>query len=936
MENPRYYRSSRLRLFATWLGVAAIALPCAAAAGGMPAAQQAPAPDCAPLKKGPLPLWPDSPETSKRLTDCGYALAREGDYQRASLVFETALAMARRRADRISEAIALDGSGSSLGRLGHADLAEPRLLESFRISEALQDRDGMAEASSQLGHVRTMQARYADARDLHLRSFTLWEAIGNRSGMAVALNNVGSAYRSAGDIANAAEYYQRSLDGLEQIGDRRRSATVIDNLARVSRALGDYGRALVLSQQALEIRRSFNDREGIARSLTSLSENYRAAGNYTAALDALRKSLDLFTEVGVVHSVAESLNNIAVAYEADGDYARAAAYLRRALALNQAKVGSASLSAEIDTHLAEVLLGEDRPMAALREVTRSLAISRKGGFTPQAADARLVLARIDLRLGRLDHAATELENVLAVRATAEDRAGRADALIDLALVERRRGRLAEGLRYATEAVALADAMELADVQWLALTEVGRLDVALKRPDEARRAFDRAIESVETVRGLNAGGEDARSRLFADRLAPYQERIALALAEGRTDEAFSLAERSKARALLDTIRSDRTPITKAMTDEERRRELALRTALTSINSELRVAAAAAPRDEARVVALQRTRDARRVAYEDFQQGLYAVHPELQVNRAGAPIVTAPEAGRLLDGPSTAIVEYVVGPASIHAFVITASGIKAFQLPGTAGAISSLARQFRDQVASRDLRASASGRQLYDLVLKPLRARLIGMTTLIVVPDGPLWNLPFQAMQAADGRYLIESMAVSYAPSVTVLREARRRRTAMPAEPALLAFGNPSLGQPSPPGAAANLRDNGLKPLPQTEAEVARLATIYGAASRIYTGESAREDRWKADAPNYRVIHVAAHGVLDNASPLYSHLVLASPVPGEAEDGLLEAWEIMNMRLTADLVVLSACDTARGRTAPGEGVIGLMWAVFVAGTPATAKR
>ena len=93
------------------------------------------------------------------------------------------------------------------------------------------------------------------------------------------------------------------------------------------------------------------------------------------------------------------------------------------------------------------------------------------------------------------------------------------------------------------------------------------------------------------------------------------------------------------------------------------------------------------------------------------------------------------------------------------------------------------------------------------------------------------------------------------------------------------------------------------------------------------------RWKSDAPHDQVLHVAAHGVLDNASPLYSHLTLARPAPGDREDGVLEAWEIMNLPLRAELVVLSGCDTARGQVAPGEGMVGLMWAVFVAGVPAT---
>src|SRR5262249_61625619 len=125
---------------------------------------------------------------------------------------------------------------------------------------------------------------------------------------------------------------------------------------------------------------------------------------------------------------------------------------------------------------------------------------------------------------------------------------------------------------------------------------------------------------------------------------------------------------------------------------------------------------------------------------------------------------------------------------------------------------------------------------------------------------------------------------------------------------------------------------LNPLPKAHAEVKGLGRLYGAAhSKIYVGAEAREDLAKTEAGDFRVLHFATHGVLNDAAPLYSHLVLAQG--DKNEDGLLEAWELMQMDLHADLAVLSACETARGRYGAGEGVIGLTWALFVAGVPST---
>jgi len=102
--------------------------------------------------------------------------------------------------------------------------------------------------------------------------------------------------------------------------------------------------------------------------------------------------------------------------------------------------------------------------------------------------------------------------------------------------------------------------------------------------------------------------------------------------------------------------------------------------------------------------------------------------------------------------------------------------------------------------------------------------------------------------------------------------------------------------------------------------------------VRIGSAAREDAVKAEMTKFRVLHFATHAVLDDHNPLYSYLVLASAGDSN-EDGLLEAWELMRMKLKAETVVLSACDTARGRVGNGEGLIGMTWALFVAGVPTT---
>ncbi len=184
---------------------------------------------------------------------------------------------------------------------------------------------------------------------------------------------------------------------------------------------------------------------------------------------------------------------------------------------------------------------------------------------------------------------------------------------------------------------------------------------------------------------------------------------------------------------------------------------------------------------------------------------------------------------------------------------------------------------------------------------------------IVPDGCLWNLPFQALVAPDDKHFVEHSAVYYAPSLTGLHESalHHKQTGAALKP-MLAIGDTS-GQ-----------------LPFAAGEIGEIAKLYGPSSVALTGSQATEKRWKDEAGRYRVLHLATHGTLNSANPLFSYLQLAKDSSG-VEDGMLEAREILDLNLKADLAVLSACETGRGEFISGEGVLGMSWAVLTAGTP-----
>src|SRR6185369_12249733 len=475
----------------------------------------------------------------------------------------------------------------------------------------------------------------------------------------------------------------------------------------------------------------------------------------------------------------------------------------------------------------------------------------------------------------------------------------------------------------------------------AQNEVGQAYRALNQLIPARQALEEAIATIETLRAQVVGGEQDQQRSFENRLAPYQAMVELLVDQNQASVALAYAERAKARVLLDVLHNGRIDVTKAMTKVEQDQERGFHNQLVSLNTQISRENQRAQPAPARLNDLKTQLQKVRLDYEAFQTGLFAAHPELKAQRGEIEALTPEQARALLPDSRSALLEYVVTDERVYLFALTvdaagtATELKVYPLTLKQKELETRVAQYRETLASGSPGFRQPASELYDLLLKPAAAQLQGRTSLIIVPDGALWELPFQTLQTGPNRYLIEDAAIAYAPSLTALREMnklRDRKKDAASSSTLLAFGNPALGKESISRAKSVLMDEKLDPLPEAEQQVNAIKQIYGAAkSKVYIGAEASEEHAKAEAGSYRILHLATHGILNNSSPMYSYLLLAHTEGDINEDGLLEAWEIMKLNLNADLVVLSACETARGRVGAGEGMIGLSWAFFVAGSP-----
>ncbi|MGB7925088.1 MAG: CHAT domain-containing tetratricopeptide repeat protein [Pyrinomonadaceae bacterium] len=754
------------------------------------------------------------------------------------------------------------------------------------------------------GEQRRRRGDYAQALAGFNWMLKVAEQIKDQAGVAHALNGIGTVHYYQGDDAAAAEQYEKSLKLSEALDDKLMMARTYNNLGVLYSDQGNNRRALEFFQKSLALAESLGSKVGIATNLQNIGNLHRKQANYELALQYYRKALELEEGLKDKEGIAASLNNIGIAYSQQGDYTQALEYYQKSLTIKE-ELGRKDSIAGTLNNIGIAYSYLNNYEMALQYYKKSLTLDEESG----------------------------------------SKKGAAMSLNTIALLYNRQRNYPLALEHARRSVALAEQTGNLDYLWQAHTTFGHAQLGLDQFDEAQKSFGEAINTIETLRAQTIGGEQEQQRFFENKLGPYHGMAALLTKQGKPGEAFAYAERAKARVLLDVLQTGRANIAKAMSAPEREREGRLKRELAALGAQVSRESLGQRPDQTRLTDLRAKLRNARLEYEAYQTTLYAAHPELKVRRGEAQPITLSETSQLLPDAGTALLEYMVTDEKTYLFVLTRGeraaepvALKTYTVEIKGKELAQQVERFRQQLARRDLDYNEHARSLYDLLVAPARKELQGRKSLVIVPDGALWELPFQTLRPSDNRFLIEDHVIAYAPSLTVLREmmrSRRKGDATASAPTLLAFGNPALGKQTAGGERPGVRlmDEKLDPLPEAERLVNQLPQLYGAQqSRVYTGAEAREDRVKTEAASFRVLQLATHGVRNDLNPMYSY-VLLSQTASQTEDGLLEAWEMMNLNLGADLVILSACETARGRVGAGEGMIGMTWALFVAGSPAT---
>jgi CHAT domain-containing protein len=281
---------------------------------------------------------------------------------------------------------------------------------------------------------------------------------------------------------------------------------------------------------------------------------------------------------------------------------------------------------------------------------------------------------------------------------------------------------------------------------------------------------------------------------------------------------------------------------------------------------------------------------------------------------------------------------VSEARTWAFVIgrdPASGTAALQqvatIEITAADLLKTVDSFVRAIASKEDTVAEASRALGKLLIDPVQERLAGKTRLVVIPDAFLWTLPFEALQTASGRYLIEDASISYGLSLTALETMTTSVRPHPARASVVALANPVLGTPAEERIALMRPAASVKPSASAEREARNVAALFGpASSRVLLGAQAGAGRILQAASAGSILHLAVPVFVSNASPLYSLVALTPADTTDADAGLVEVADVMGWELPADAVVFSRVD-ASGGAASGNGLAGLSWCLFAAGVP-----
>ncbi|MEG4584098.1 CHAT domain-containing protein [Microcoleus sp. MOSTC5] len=795
-------------------------------------------------------------------------------------------------------------------------------------------------------------------------NITLW--VWGRYGLAV------SALILLGVPAVAAPRAIKISQGVSQQGGGNPAAAAAERALREGGQLYQQGtaeslrKAIAKYEEAVKLYREAADRGGEARTLSNIGGVYAALGEQQKALEYLSQSLPLSRAVGDRHREAFTLNIIGIVYGDLGENQKALEYYNQALSLRRAEGNRGSEAANL-TNIGTVYLNLGENQKALEYYKQSLPLRRAANDRRGEALTLLGIGSIYSKLGEKQKGLEYYNQSLSLSRAVGNRNGEATTLDYIGVVYSELGENQKALEYFSQSLPMSRVVGDRIQEALTLSNIASAKRAQGNLTEALTNIEAALKIVEDLRTKIVSPE-LRTSYFATVQNYYQFYIDLLMQlhkkqpkSGYDTKAFEASERSRARSLLELLQEANADIRQGVAPDLLQKERSLQQQLDAMEKrrvEVLSRPNATPEEQAE---LDQKRQTLLGQYQDIQAQIRATSPRYAALTQPQPLTLSQLQQQILD-ENTILLQYSLGKDRSYLWAVTKTSITTYELPKAAD-IEKTAKKFRDAVTAPSSRNSPNqiaqaNDAISQIILQPVAAQL-GQKRLLIVGDGVLNYLPFAALSlpgksGENGNPpLIVDHEIVLLPSASTLgilrenysdRQPPNRTLAILADPVFSAndervknassvttqqaveSANPGLSR------ARDDKTGQFDRLNFTRQESQIIQALFPANSRTEFLDFAAS-RATATSPNlsqYKIIHVATHGFANSAHPELSGIVLSLvDEKGNPLNGFLRLTDIFNLKLAADLVVLSACQTGMGQNIQGEGLVGLTRGFMYAG-------
>lgn len=856
---------------------------------------------------------------AKALEEEAFEARDGGDYDKSAELFVQAMDLFTKIDDRYSQAVTWGSLGVVHWYRGDMDAVKENYRRALAARRAIENNILVGKTLCGLGSSNFMTGDYDGAIDYFKQSIDVCRKTGDSTWLGTSLNYLGSTYYQMGDLIKARDAFEEALPILQESGNQAKMMEMLINIANLYSEMGRIEGANAAYRQAIDLATTVEQPQDEAASRMNLADNLRMEGRFREAFEQLGPAEKLLEKINDPIKKVRFYRIRGFTYMDMGELDRARDDLLASLEQTEeltdpfyrieALISLGYVYKELAAYEQGLSLAE-KAMALAEESEKPRLVR---GATVLAAEMQFGLARYE-EARRLYSKALEVDSESGMESFGlEDR-------IQIAKIDAVTGNTAKARSVFLESIPLSREWGI-DLERMLNLNIGHT-YEKENPDSTIYYYERALDVVEQRRAA-LGDLRARTSFFSGQRRYFYEEVARYYAsldepdhsgEGSA-RAFRTIERAKARGLLDLLEA-------AALKEIDPLEEALLDSLYQNTGD-------SPGDKRTKQRLERRYIEHRE--ERLAQSLGAL------GSRGA-IASLEEVQNALPR-GTVLLEYALGDTVSLLWTIDRSSQELARLPNRS-AIRAEVERLRDAIAQPGIGDAAllkTARSLYQELVLPAEHRIRRAKRIVIVPDGVLFELPFEVLITKDTgddaewkdiAFLARSAPTVYAPSASIyLRLLKsKERKKYPLE--LLAVGDPDF---SAHADAADGDPNALAPLPYAHSEIMEISSrLDEKEETVLLGSEANEGNLKhiLRKTNPRILHLATHGLIDPVEPAASSIVLC-PDPDGVEDGYLRTLEILDMPLDVGLVVASACESARGRVGRGEGVVGLSRAFLASG-------